>query len=220
MNYVGEYEGASPTRLDFADFNSPVPYTAYRDGNNPYEYCEAIRGILCPRNLHGPANATELRSRAAISTWVADLIVEEEFRPTLLPPFELRNMDPAWKNCQGPIVLYDPPIALPTVDSLVQTPAPSHLPPPPPVPPNPAPSAQDPRPVQTGGPVRPTAVPMQSGQSERPPADPNAFQPVDSSSGNAGLPGFVPADSGSNVPRPDGGSIPVYSGKLPTIMSS
>lgn len=78
--------------VSYADFNSPVPYSAWIG----QEKCEGY-----------------------YDTWYCGVIYENDFRPQLAIPPEIRQLNPAWDGCQmwygG---LYDPPLALQPAESI------------------------------------------------------------------------------------------------------
>ncbi|KAK5683123.1 hypothetical protein LTS10_004654 [Elasticomyces elasticus] len=77
--------------VSYADFNSPVPFSAW------------IGQARC----EGPWD-----------TWYCGVVYENDFRPQLAIPPEIRQLNPEWEGCQmwygG---LYDPPVALQVQES-------------------------------------------------------------------------------------------------------
>jgi hypothetical protein len=78
----------------------------------------------CINILHGP-NSTLLSSilskvEPINSNWSIRVIVDGMIHPTLVAPQAIRTLDPAWTDCVVPLGgIYDPPYALPTVNSVV-----------------------------------------------------------------------------------------------------
>jgi len=114
-----------PKRVNFADFNSPVPYSAYRDTvyANVWVYCNGESSRNCDRFYHGPKNASGIISAAFDrEPSFQNLIVQEEYHPILVAPHQMRAMDPAWDECLLPLRgFYDPPVALPTTTGIAES---------------------------------------------------------------------------------------------------
>ena len=110
--------------MNFADFNTPIPWTAYIDGVSPIDpdYCPEGIGKVCTRMYQGPASADVIFSTAASRYQdFQKIIVDAEFRPTLVAPPQMRAMDPEWDQCVLPLGgLYDPPLSLPTANGVLE----------------------------------------------------------------------------------------------------
>lgn len=82
---------AAATKVNFADFNWPVPFSAYKDMGQ----CSEVEGQDTCHNMTLP-----LMPELALPTWLPDVF-------------------PAWKNCKPmPTGVYDPPWALQAVTAI------------------------------------------------------------------------------------------------------
>lgn len=84
--YFSEFTTQTGYQVNFADFNEPVPYSAWNGQN------------IC---------------RAADDGWSCPIVYEGQFRPQLAIPPAIKELAPEWANCfQWYNGLYDPPLAL------------------------------------------------------------------------------------------------------------
>ncbi|KAI9658661.1 MAG: hypothetical protein M1821_002221 [Bathelium mastoideum] len=91
--------------FDYADLNSPIPWSAYSGQSS----CYCVYGTPTPSaSLECPCST----------------IVDTNYRPALVVPPEVRTLDPAWAHCAIPFGgFYDPPQAL-TAQSVAAAPQP------------------------------------------------------------------------------------------------
>lgn len=87
--------------FNFTDlYVTPVPDSIY----NRQPRCASAAGVY---NNNGPLFPSD------ISTFVCDYDSEKDFRPRLVVPSEVRDLDSAWATCLGSLEgVYDPPVAL------------------------------------------------------------------------------------------------------------
>lgn len=86
FQYFSKFTTQTGYQVNFADFNEPVPYSAWNGQN------------IC---------------RGADDGWSCPIVYEGQFRPQLAIPPEIKQLSPEWANCyQWYNGLYDPPLAL------------------------------------------------------------------------------------------------------------
>ncbi|KAF2471186.1 uncharacterized protein BDR25DRAFT_313811 [Lindgomyces ingoldianus] len=88
--------------IDYADFNTPYPWSAYKG---------ALQDCLTGMNIKmGP--------------WCTRSVVfQDQFHPIVQLPISMQWVDPAWSGCTLAMALRDPPVALSPVSMVITKPA-------------------------------------------------------------------------------------------------
>ncbi|KAF2184582.1 hypothetical protein K469DRAFT_708764 [Zopfia rhizophila CBS 207.26] len=119
--------------IDYADFNTPYPWSAYKGA------------------LHACNSGMNIQPGPECSQ---STVFNDQFHPVLNIPISIQHLDPDWKGCRPIDALVDPPVALQSRTPFIATQPAPHVTTsaqPVPVPENPPAQTSVPDPKQTGG---------------------------------------------------------------------